>query len=105
MLGLFLLSIISRKAGNREAISGTVLGVLVILWMTFSYLVPEQYSYLKNPLHANMIIVVGTLVIFLSGSLLGKLSKKAQFRSEEHTSELQSLMRISYAVFCLKKKI
>src|SRR3546814_4419746 len=28
----------------------------------------------------------------------------AEFRSEEHTSELQSLMRISYAVFCLKKK-
>src|SRR3546814_8628214 len=28
----------------------------------------------------------------------------AWFRSEEHTSELQSLMRISYAVFCLKKK-
>src|SRR3546814_4081500 len=28
----------------------------------------------------------------------------AQPRSEEHTSELQSLMRISYAVFCLKKK-
>src|SRR3546814_5379514 len=28
----------------------------------------------------------------------------ALFRSEEHTSELQSLMRISYAVFCLKKK-
>src|SRR3546814_2381787 len=29
----------------------------------------------------------------------------AMARSEEHTSELQSLMRISYAVFCLKKKI
>src|SRR3546814_8115750 len=28
----------------------------------------------------------------------------AELRSEEHTSELQSLMRISYAVFCLKKK-
>src|SRR3546814_6816377 len=28
----------------------------------------------------------------------------SQCRSEEHTSELQSLMRISYAVFCLKKK-
>src|SRR3546814_1641588 len=28
----------------------------------------------------------------------------AEHRSEEHTSELQSLMRISYAVFCLKKK-
>src|SRR3546814_14057928 len=33
----------------------------------------------------------------------GKL-KFAGIRSEEHTSELQSLMRISYAVFCLKKK-
>src|SRR3546814_5799505 len=31
-------------------------------------------------------------------------SKKACGRSEEHTSELQSLMRISYAVFCLQKK-
>src|SRR3546814_10268497 len=33
-------------------------------------------------------------------------SKKGRrrYRSEEHTSELQSLMRISYAVFCLKKK-
>src|SRR3546814_5774707 len=29
---------------------------------------------------------------------------ESAFRSEEHTSELQSLMRISYAVFCLKKK-
>src|SRR3546814_10860754 len=31
--------------------------------------------------------------------------KRTPRRSEEHTSELQSLMRISYAVFCLKKKI
>src|SRR3546814_4200298 len=29
--------------------------------------------------------------------------RRTEFRSEEHTSELQSLMRISYAVFCLKK--
>src|SRR3546814_3087717 len=33
------------------------------------------------------------------------LDMQRQGRSEEHTSELQSLMRISYAVFCLKKKI
>src|SRR3546814_8778259 len=32
------------------------------------------------------------------------LAPRRLFRSEEHTSELQSLMRISYAVFCLKKK-
>src|SRR3546814_4377704 len=31
--------------------------------------------------------------------------RRRDHRSEEHTSELQSLMRISYAVFCLKKKI
>src|SRR3546814_1581013 len=37
---------------------------------------------------------------------LGRGQYRARFgvRSEEHTSELQSLMRISYAVFCLKKK-
>src|SRR3546814_2069408 len=33
-----------------------------------------------------------------------KQENKGKQRSEEHTSELQSLMRISYAVFCLKKK-
>src|SRR3546814_1224826 len=33
-----------------------------------------------------------------------KATKPAKVRSEEHTSELQSLMRSSYAVFCLKKK-
>src|SRR3546814_1312737 len=33
------------------------------------------------------------------------LASRRSSRSEEHTSELQSLMRISYAVFCLKKKI
>src|SRR3546814_10753607 len=34
-----------------------------------------------------------------------RLCADGRIRSEEHTSELQSLMRISYAVFCLKKKI
>src|SRR3546814_10592590 len=36
--------------------------------------------------------------------LCGNPSLEPAIRSEEHTSELQSLMRISYAVFCLKKK-
>src|SRR3546814_4974644 len=34
----------------------------------------------------------------------GRAGGGGRFRSEEHTSELQSLLRISYAVFCLKKK-
>src|SRR3546814_1346617 len=37
-------------------------------------------------------------------SSVNRTPYKATKRSEEHTSELQSLMRISYAVFCLKKK-
>src|SRR3546814_2797387 len=40
----------------------------------------------------------GATVFIVVALVLGRL------RSEEHTSELQSLMRISYAVFCLKKK-
>src|SRR3546814_7679503 len=44
--------------------------------------------------------------VIQNGELL-RFSKHTivQRRSEEHTSELQSLMRLSYAVFCLKKKI
>src|SRR3546814_4125001 len=41
----------------------------------------------------------GRAIAILEGLLGGR-----DYRSEEHTSELQSLMRISYAVFCLKKK-
>src|SRR3546814_1442294 len=41
----------------------------------------------------------------LSGGMAQRTAiARALVRSEEHTSELQSLMRISYAVFCLKKK-
>src|SRR3546814_8834512 len=40
------------------------------------------------------------LSVLIGGMWINNLS----YRSEEHTSELQSLMRISYAVFCLKKK-
>src|SRR3546814_4980476 len=44
---------------------------------------------------------------FLSSAMMcwiAHVQQRPEFRSEEHTSELQSLMRISYAVFCLKKK-
>src|SRR3546814_2812603 len=39
----------------------------------------------------------------VSEAMLGGPVQRVAVRSEEHTSELQSLMRISYAVFCLKK--
>src|SRR3546814_8303793 len=50
----------------------------------------------RNP---NMVILFASMLIARPD-----LGLVAVARSEEHTSELQSLMRISYAVFCLKKK-
>src|SRR3546814_4171693 len=48
----------------------------------------------------------GTLLCVSDKPIHGELKLPGQAnRSEEHTSELQSLMRISYAVFCLKKTI
>src|SRR3546814_4472303 len=50
-------------------------------------------------------LVAGRLAVPSSRSVPpGLPEKNGRMRSEEHTSELQSLMRISYAVFCLKKK-
>src|SRR3546814_3371621 len=50
--------------------------------------------------------IVDTVMAALRSSGLFYITapQRAGGRSEEHTSELQSLMRISYAVFCLKKK-
>src|SRR3546814_4831031 len=56
------------------------------------------------PADAVDIAVAGGLSL---GGIGGRRHRDGRFhphRSEEHTSELQSLMRISYAVFCLKKK-
>src|SRR3546814_1970798 len=44
-------------------------------------------------------------VIYVLTGNSASTASMSNTRSEEHTSELQSLMRISYAVFCLKKKI
>ena len=75
MLGLFLLGIISRQTKNHEAITATIIGIAVIIWMTFSQLLPPEFERFRNPLHKNMIIVVGTLTIFLTGVLLTRIKK------------------------------
>src|SRR3546814_3576280 len=51
--------------------------------------------------------IIGSIRLAISQRAISQGSKPntESCRSEEHTSELQSLMRISYAVFCLKKKI
>jgi SSS family solute:Na+ symporter len=70
MLGLFLLGIISRRTKSHEAFTATIIGIVVILWMTFSNLLPAKYEFLRNPMHKNLVIIVGTLTIFLAGLIL-----------------------------------
>src|SRR3546814_6557486 len=63
-----------------------------------------------DPRHSAVLTGVSTSLdtnghgIFDMTDLFSKFDPLIQQRSEEHTSELQSLMRISYAVFCLNKK-
>src|SRR3546814_1367330 len=71
------------------------------------YGVPDEDS-LAELAHAHGIVAPigkpGTVILFDCNLMHGSHGNITPFRSEEHTSELQSLMRISYAVFCLKKK-
>src|SRR3546814_6628116 len=61
----------------------------------------DGYVVTNVPEYLTRVVRNGT-VIATHKAVVGKPSTPT--RSEEHTSELQSLMRISYAVFCLKKK-
>jgi solute:Na+ symporter, SSS family len=75
MLGLFLLGFIARRVDNVCAVTGVVIGLLVIVWMTVSSgeRWPESLQFLQNPFHANMTIVIGTLSIFFAGTLVSRL--------------------------------
>src|SRR3546814_6844373 len=50
------------------------------------------------------VLTVAPAIRGFGGAIGLDIAPNSALRSEEHTSELQSLMRISYAVFCLKKK-
>src|SRR3546814_8604596 len=67
----------------------------------------EQQEILRlcgEPLSVAEVAAKLGLVLGVVQVVAGDLIAQGLVRSEEHTSELQSLMRISYAVFCLKKK-
>src|SRR3546814_14512914 len=86
----------AQKSAHRRATNGTrsAMGAAAIL-----------AHEIKNPLSG----IRGAAQLLENGTEAGataltQLICNEVDRSEEHTSELQSLMRISYAVFCLKKK-
>src|SRR3546814_4633926 len=59
---------------------------------------------LADALHRVERANAGAPITFFEATTAAAFLAMVETRSEEHTSELQSLMRISYAVFCLKKK-
>ncbi|MGB7343777.1 MAG: sodium:solute symporter [Pirellulaceae bacterium] len=74
MLGLFLLGLVARSANGGAALVSVIIGVLVIGWMTFFPVIENQPEWLRNPLHTNMTIVIGTLTIFLVGLLVSSFT-------------------------------
>src|SRR3546814_2270293 len=63
---------------------------------------PHEFDHFSQ----RRLVSIGIVVTEGTGGNAAQIVQRfVRLRSEEHTSELQSLMRISYAVFCLKKKI
>src|SRR3546814_6851147 len=83
------------QALEREGLADNT---IVVLWGDHGYHLGDHGIWTK---HTNMEQATHIPLIFAGP---GIVKGRATDRSEEHTSELQSLMRISYAVFCLKKK-
>src|SRR3546814_8375620 len=84
-MGLGFASMSDPQSGQSSPVIGTFLSVLA------TFLLLSMNGHLM-------------LITFIVKSYEAMPPGGAMLRSEEHTSELQSLMRISYAVFCLKKK-
>src|SRR3546814_6889023 len=95
-----LLRLLQRRAAARQAGVGHEVGMCAERLRRRAH-APEGTLGLENPA-LGLIIQVGDHD--LVEDLLVNRCILDRYRSEEHTSELQSLMRISYAVFCLKKK-
>jgi SSS family solute:Na+ symporter len=75
MLGLFLLGMIARTS-NAAAATGTIIGVLAIVWMTISAKWPAALGPWASPFHSFMITVIGTLTILLVGLALSGILKR-----------------------------
>jgi len=92
MLGLFLLGVVSRRAGSAAALSGVVVGTLAIVWMTLSLdscgqilrkvipgiAWPASLAAYRFSWHEFMIPVVGTALVVLVGVLVASFKRTAR---------------------------
>src|SRR3546814_8033933 len=96
----------SLLTGISLAIGYALLGSCWLIWKTTGA-VQADAKRLARPLTPALLVAIAAVSAytpFLEGQYYERWFASPGIRSEEHTSELQSLMRISYAVFCLKKK-
>src|SRR3546814_8812775 len=87
----------SRHRGAKRFRRYELLGIISLLSPAYLLSVERWPFHEGPPDHYDRLSSLLDLSVSQSGGLM-------PLRSEEHTSELQSLMRISYAVFCLNKK-
>src|SRR3546814_3831494 len=97
----------AKRDPDRRRLSVVNIVLAGFLVIAGFFLILEHRAHLLGWLPFLILLLCPLMHIFMHGGHGGSAEapkgERVQ-RSEEHTSELQSLMRISYAVFCLKKK-
>ena len=76
LLGLFLLGLIARRARGAEAALGVAIGLVAIVYLTFSPHATFLPAWLRSPIHTHLTVVLGTLTIFLTGLLASRLRRR-----------------------------
>src|SRR3546814_8905154 len=97
------------SATDRTSITWRTVARLALIVLTLLFLIVPHLLYRAAGRPSPMVMAFLNAVGWIAGLRIRttgtRLRRDVLFvRSEEHTSELQSLMRISYAVFCLNKK-
>jgi SSS family solute:Na+ symporter len=81
MLGLFLLGLLSRRAGGRAGLLAVACGILTILWLTFSPRWDGPLARWRSPFHNLLILVIGTAVVLSVGAAVALLGRVRESKS------------------------
>src|SRR3546814_7407130 len=102
---MFALPLLALSLAIPPKRSTSALGVFLSIVIIVTYHKINEYAEQMGALgRINPWLALWVPYVFFCAFCYWMFQTLAKPRSEEHTSELQSLMRISYAVFCLKKK-